>query len=291
MSAKLLGRELHRRTAIPEPVARGGELAAMHDVKVSFGDKEILHGVDLVAHAGEVVALVGPNGAGKSTALAVLAGDLRPDAGRTLLGERDIVKISELDVARRRAVLPQKHNVTFPFSVRQVVQMGRAPWARTDRAEDDDARVAQAMEATDVSQFADRPVSDLSGGEAARVAMARVLAQETQLLLLDEPTAALDIHHQEICLAVMRERVHEGAGAVVVLHDLDAAAAHADRVVVMAHGKVAADGPPSEVFTSELLLGVYHHPVDVMPHPLTGDTLVVPRRSRGTDFHHMVRPG
>lgn len=275
--------------SVPDPVERGEVLASLEGVRVSLGDTEVLHGVDLTARAGEVVALVGPNGAGKSTTLAVLAGDLEPDAGTVRLGDDDMASLSPLTVARRRAVLPQKHTVTFPFSVRQVVQMGRSPWAHTDLADDDDLVVDEAMAATDVSQFADRAVSDLSGGEAARVAMARVLAQRTQLLLLDEPTAALDIHHQEICLAMMRHRVDAGGGAVVVLHDLDAAAAHADRVVVIADGQVAADGPPAEVFTSELLLDVYHHPVDVMPHPVTGGTMVVPRRSRPADFHHLTR--
>lgn len=278
IGAQLL-RDLRRHEAAPIDVAVGEELAALRDIEVSFDREHILRGVDLSAHAGELVALVGPNGAGKSTMLAVLAGDVTPDAGEVWFGGKPLSSMPEIEVARRRAVLPQKSTVTFPFTVRQVVQMGRSPWAQTDRVEDDESVVDEAMRATGVDALFDRAVSALSGGEAARVALARVLAQQTQLLLLDEPTAALDIHHQEQCMSVVRARVDNGAGAVVVLHDLGAAAAHADRVVIIDAGRVAADGTPREVLTPELLTRIYRHPVDVLPHPLTGEALVLPRRS------------
>ncbi len=263
---------------IPTPGARGDLLIAATGVSISYRGVDVLRGVDVAARAGELVALVGPNGAGKSSLLAVLAGDLSPTTGTVTLRGRDLSELTEGEAARRRAVLPQQHVVTFPFTVRQVVEMGRAPWLHTARSSDDDRAIDEALAATDVAHLTDRPVSSLSGGEAARVAMARVLAQETQVLLLDEPTAALDLHHQELCLEVVRARVGAGAAAVVVLHDLGAAAAHAHRVVVLAQGAVVADGPPDTVLTPELLGEVYAHAVDVVPHPVTGTTLVLPRR-------------
>lgn len=286
MIKKLLTREFRRGSHLPEVLPAGEPLATLTDVSVRYGNKTILDDVNLAVHAGETVGIVGPNGAGKSTILSVIAGDVTPASGQVHLDGTPLGAMPEIEIARRRAVLPQKNTVTFPFTVRQVVQMGRSPWARTENMDNDEAAIEEAMAATGVDELYDRPMSELSGGEAARVAMARTLAQQTQLLLLDEPTAALDIHYQELCLEVMQSRVAAGAGALVVLHDLDAAAAYADRVVIIAGGRIAANGPPSEVFTPELLFSVYHHPVDVMPHPLTGNTLVLPRRSNMPDNGH-----
>lgn len=263
---------------VPVPLPAGAVLLRALGVGVRRGDRSVLDAVDLDVRAGELVALVGPNGAGKSTLLDVLTGDLAPAAGRVELFGRPAEGWPHESVARRRAVLPQHPTVGFPFTATEVVRMGRAPWHRTAAAMQDSERVAACMAAVEVSHLATRSVLTLSGGEAARVALARVLAQDTQLVLLDEPTAALDIHHEELTLRVVRDRVAEGTGAVVVLHDLGLAAAHADRVVVLAGGGVAACGPPADVLRSELLSDVYRHPVDVVPHPTTGSPLVLPRR-------------
>ncbi len=155
--------------------------------------------------------------------------------------------------------------------------MGRAPWAGGEREDEDDTAVAEAMARTEVTGFAGRPFSALSGGERARVALARVLAQRAPLLLLDEPTAALDLRHQELVLRLCRERARAGDAVVVVLHDLALAAAYADRVAVLRAGRIAADGPP-RVFSEELLSDVYDQPVEVLAHPRTGAPLVLPRR-------------
>ena len=269
-----------RPRGIDVPARRpvGAVLAEARQVHVTLGSTRVLAGVDLIARAGEVVALVGPNGAGKSTLLGALTGDLRPEAGEVLVDDQALDAWSHTELALRRAVLPQQVTVTFPFTVTDVVQMGRAPWARTPAADLDEIAVRAALADADVAHLADRHVPSLSGGERARVALARVLAQATQLLLLDEPTAALDVHHQELVLSIVRSRVADGDGAVVVLHDLGLAAAYADRVAILADGRVVADGPPDAVLTPDLLTAVYQHQIDVIRHPTTGALLVLPRR-------------
>jgi iron complex transport system ATP-binding protein len=242
------------------------------------GTRRVLDDVDFEVAAGEVVALVGPNGAGKSTLLAVLAGELDPGRGSVELDGHPLGRWTPIDMARRRAVLPQSHTVGFPFSAAEVVAMGRAPWQRTPQAGRDDEVIAAAMAATDCTHLAGRSFPSLSGGERARVALARVLAQDTATLLLDEPTAALDLGHQEAVLTLAADRAATGAAVVVVLHDLASAAAYADRVAVLDDGRVAAAGPPREVLTGELLSRVYRYPVEVLDHPGTGAQLVLPTR-------------
>ncbi len=251
---------------------------AARGVVVRLGGTPVVRGVDLAVRPGELVALLGPNGAGKSTLLGTLAGDHRAADGTVLLDGRDLATWSARDLARRRAVLPQRTAVSFPFTVREVVAMGRAPWAGTPAEDEDDAVVERALEACDVAHLTDRTVPTLSGGERARVALARVLAQHTGLLLLDEPTAALDLHHQELVMAQARRHADDGGAVLVVLHDLTLAAAWADRTCLLDQGVVVADGAPRDVLTEATLSRVYGCPVDVVPHPRTGDPIVVARR-------------
>ncbi|NKY54691.1 heme ABC transporter ATP-binding protein [Nocardia flavorosea] len=246
------------------------------------GTRRVLDNVDLDVTAGQVLALVGPNGAGKSTLLAVLAGELVPEQGEVELDGRPLDHWTPIDMARRRAVLPQSHIVGFPFTAAEVIAMGRAPWQRTPRADRDDAVITGAMAATDCAHLAGRSFPSLSGGERARVALARVLAQDTATLLLDEPTAALDLGHQEAVLTLAADRAAAGAAVVVVLHDLASAAAYADRVAVLDNGQLAATGTPREVLTGELLSRVYRYPIEVLDHPDTGVQLVLPARSART---------
>jgi iron complex transport system ATP-binding protein len=242
------------------------------------GGRAILDDASIDIRAGEIHALVGPNGAGKSTLFGVLAGDVTAQIGAVTLDETPIAAIRPQALARARAVLLQENAVSFPFTAEQVVRMGRAPWARTESAEQDDDRVATAMEATEVAPLASRPVTSLSGGERARVALARVLAQSTGILLLDEPTAALDLKHHEDVMRLIRAQADAGVAVAIVLHDLNAALAHADRVTLLADGRVAASGTADEVLTADRIEAVYGQPVDVFPHPLTGVPLVVARR-------------
>lgn len=265
-----------RAAALPEPHGHGTVLAEARDVSLLLGERPVLSGVSVRARAGEVLALVGPNGAGKSTLLSVLAADL-PAAGVWVHG-RPAEEWSTRELAFRRAVLPQAATLSFPFPVDDVVRMGRAPWAGTPAEEEDAEAVAEAMAATEVTAFTGRSFAALSGGERARVALARVLAQRAPLLLLDEPTAALDLRHQELVLRVCRERAAAGDAVVVVVHDLALAAAYADRAAVLRGGRVAAEGEPEHVFTPELLSEVYEHPVEVLRHPGTGVPLIMPVR-------------
>ncbi|WP_407562634.1 heme ABC transporter ATP-binding protein [Streptomyces sp. 184] len=276
MIRTLLGARADRR--LPEPLPAGAVAAEARDLVVWLGGRAVLDGVGLTARAGRLTALVGPNGAGKSTLLAALAGDLPPAAGEVLVGGRDVAAWAPAELALRRSVLPQSASLAFPFPVADVVRMGRAPWTGTPAEDADDEAVAWALAVTETAGFAERSFAELSGGERARVALARVLAQRAGLLLLDEPTAALDLRHQELVLRLARERAAAGDAVVVVLHDLDLAAAYADEVTVLAGGRVAASGPPAEVFDGPLLSEVYRHPVEILEHPRTGAILVVPRR-------------
>lgn len=235
--------------------------------------REILHGISLAFEPGTVTALVGPNGAGKSTLLAVAAGDLRADVGEVSLLGKPLASYKAGPLARERAVMPQEHGVRFAFSVEEVVAMGRLPHPPDPRV--DDAQVEAAIDAAELQALRLREVQQLSGGESARTTFARVLAQDTPLLLLDEPTAALDLRHQERTLRSVRACAEAGACVIVVLHDLNLAAGYADRIVLLEQGRVAADGTPLQVLTEDNLQRVYQQDVVVLEHPRRGVPLVV----------------
>jgi iron complex transport system ATP-binding protein len=246
-------------------------------IGVSRGDATILAAVDVAVRPGEVVAAVGPNGAGKTTLLRVLAGDLSPTSGTVRLAGSPLDEVSRRDRSRMRAVLPQHRPADIPFRVREVVMMGRHPHRRDpdNSAAADAAAVAAALAATDTTDLASRDYPSLSGGEQARVALARVLAQETPLVLLDEPTAGLDVGHEELVLGGLRRLSREGRGVFTVLHDLNAAARHADRIVLLERGAVAATGTPGEVLDAAVLSRVYAQPMRVIPHPFRHCPLVL----------------
>lgn len=266
------------RERLPQPIEPGGVSVSARGINVTLGGAKILHDVDLVVRAGEVRALIGPNGAGKSTLLGVLTGDHNCDSGSVHIGGRNIRSWRATEIAMRRAVLTQDVTLSFPFTVREVVEMGRSPWRGTEAEDDDEHIVAQSLTATDVTHLASRQFTTLSGGEKARVALSRVLAQRTHLLMLDEPTAALDLRHQELVLELARNHARAGGSVIVVVHDIGLAAAYADQVTVIDAGQVVGDGAPHEVLTPELLSSVYHYPIDVFEHPEGGAPIILPRR-------------
>ena len=212
----------------------------VRDVRAGFGEAEVLHGVSLDLVCGEVLALIGPNGAGKSTLLAVISGDLDPTGGAVQIDGAPLRDWSQAERAMRRSVLLQSVDVSFPFRVREVVEMGRAPWAGTGACADDERIVRASLRLTETEEFAERPYTSLSGGERSRSAFARVLAQAAPIMLLDEPTAAMDVRHQEMVMRRAREYAATGAGVVIVVHALDVAAAYADREVVVRDGRLSA---------------------------------------------------
>ena len=246
------------------------------NVTVELEGTRVLDGVTLEALAGEVLVLVGPNGAGKSTLLGVLSGERTPAAGSVRYGGRDVAGIRSSELARLRSVLTQENTVSFPFRVIEVVAMGRAPWAREPEGAFDNQAVAEALDAADVTHLARRRYTALSGGEKARVSLARVLAQRARAVLLDEPTASLDLKHQEDVMRIARRLAGEGHAVVVVLHDLSLASAYADRLALLSDGHLDAIGTPAEVLTEERVERVYGLPVEL--HLVAGRPVVVPVR-------------
>ncbi len=230
------------------------------NISVVRGETTILRDVSLHANQGELVAILGPNGAGKSTLLGVLAGDLAPDTGDVHFGDIQIASLTKPELALRRAVLPQQVTVSFPFSVEEVVEMGRGPKSTST----DQELIEMAMKRVDVHEMRNRLYRSLSIGEQARVSMARILAQDTQLLLLDEPTAVLDIGQQEKLMRIVRSLVDDGRTVIAVFHDLNVAMSFADRVVLLQKGSQVAVGAPRETMTAEILSNIYEHKIDVV---------------------------
>lgn len=254
------------------------------DVSCSRGGRRVLSGVSLGVRPGRLLALVGPNGAGKSTLLALMCGDLKLSGGEVRIDDQPLGQWSASDLSRVRSVLLQSNDVSFSFTSREVVEMGRNPWTGRPEADDDEQAVVDAMRVADVTHLAERPYSSLSGGERARVSLARVLAQQTPIVLLDEPTAALDLRHQEEVMTVARFLAHEGRAVIVVLHDLSLAAAYADEIAVIAEGTLSAMGPPSEVLTTDMVSSVYGVDTHLLESP-DGHRIVVPLRQNATATH------
>ncbi|NNJ11825.1 ABC transporter ATP-binding protein [Chloroflexales bacterium ZM16-3] len=253
---------------------------AAEGLRCVLGGRDVLDEVRLQVRPGEVLALIGPNGAGKTTLLRALARLLRPLGGAVSLEGQDIWRLRPRPVARRLALAPQGADL-WPLTVEQFVGLGRAPhrgWLMP-LGPDDHAAVRAAMGRTGLESMRERQVTELSGGEQRRAILARALAQEPRVLLLDEPTAALDLKYQAAILAMARRLAHEdGLAVVVTLHDLNQAAGVADRLALLAHGRVQAVGAPDEVLTAELISATYEVPVAVCRHPLDGTPLITPLR-------------
>ena len=255
-------------------------------VTFAIGSTKLLDDVSVTIVPGEVLAVVGPNGAGKSTLRKILTGELLPSAGEVFMGGRPLADWSNRERARIRAVLPQDSTLSFPFVVSEVVLMGRTPHLRGAETAHDREIAAEALRVVEAEHLQDRLYPTLSGGERQRVQLARVLAQiweapdqGPRYLLLDEPTANLDLAHQHVTLRIVRRFAGEGVGALVILHDLNLAARYADRVVLLKEARVVAAGTPAEVFTQDTIQQTFDLPVMVIPHPHADQVVVIPTDS------------
>jgi iron complex transport system ATP-binding protein len=250
------------------------------EVSFRYAGPPVLDGVSLHVAAGEMLGVLGPNGSGKSTLLRLLSGVLRPERGEIRLHGRPLAAYRRAELGRALAVVPQDTVIAFPFSVAEVALMGRAPYRRGFAFESaQDVAVAHtAMRRTGVSELAARSIHELSGGERQRVVLARALAQEAHVLLLDEPAAHLDLRHQVELYELLRELLAEGAAVVSVLHDLNFAALYCDRVTLLKGGRLVATGAPAEVITRAAVREVYEADAHVETNPYTRTVSVLPRR-------------
>ncbi len=239
----------------------------------------VLQDVTLQVQPGEILGIVGPNGSGKTSLLKLLAKLAAPQTGDMLLFGRKLAALSQEDTAQTVAFVPQETSHSFPFTVAETVLMGRFPHRQRSRwslgfgwEDQEDCRAAaQAMETMDIAHLAARLVTDLSGGERQRTMIARALAQMPRVLLLDEPTAFLDLQHQlDICSVLRRLRDERGLTVVIVSHDLNLASQYCDRIAMLKDGRVAATGTPSEVMSVEKVREVYGCTVLIDPHPESG---------------------
>ncbi len=257
----------------------------------TIGKKALVAHVDLDVRPGEVVAVVGANGAGKTTLLRMLSGELAPTTGSASLDDCPLSRIAPDRLARRRAVLPQHSKLAFGLTAREVVLLGRTP--HSTRVSVDADSVQRAMEKAGVAHLADQRYPTLSGGEQQRVHLARTLAQldgdtsESRYLLLDEPTASLDLAHQHQTLRTARRVADSGAGVLAILHDLNLAAQHADRIAVMKDGRIVADGAPGDVLTPEIVAHALGIAVMVTNHPCATCPLVISMPDGATMDHAM----
>jgi iron complex transport system ATP-binding protein len=260
-------------------------MLSVRGLRCGYGGCEVLSGADLSAGPGEFVGLLGPNGSGKTTLLRAVTRVARASAGSIAVGGDPIERLSARDLARRVAVIPQETDAAFPFTVAEVVEMGRyahaGPFDR--RTARDGAAVRRAMEQAGVEAFRDRDFGALSSGERQRVLFARALAQEAPILLVDEPTAHLDIRHQVGMLELLRALTAGVGGSpravVAVLHDLNLAARYCTRVALLAGGRIVADGPPAEVLTPDAVREVFGAEVDVVT--IDGEAHLVAGRPAG----------
>ncbi len=251
------------------------------EIRYSSEALPVLTQLTLALTPGMFIGIIGPNGSGKSSLVRALSRTLKPSDGAVLLDGQNLYSVhSARASAQAVGVVPQDTSVSLDFSVREMVRMGRAPHLpvrpfASETAEDEEV-VTQALQHAGVENLAERPVTALSGGERQRVLLARALAQQPAILLLDEPTANLDLRHQAQVLTLAQSLAHSGGTVLAVLHDVNLAAAYCDTLMLLHEGRITASGTPSEVLTAENLEAVYGARVWVRPHPLSGRPLVLP---------------
>ncbi len=250
----------------------------IQNLSASYHGHQVLHDVSFEVHHGEVLALIGPNGAGKSTIIRAVSGVI-PSTGSVHTNGNDFHALDPMQRARYVAVVPQAISLPPAFSVWETVLMGRTPYLGFlgNASAHDEELTRQALSRVNALSFTDRRVSELSGGEAQRILLARALCQSTPILLLDEPTSHLDLQYQVSLLELIRDLAHKEKLAVLIaLHDLNLAARYADRVALLVGGKLDAVGTPRDVLTPEKISNAYCLPVQVVEHPFEDSPLVLP---------------
>ncbi len=250
----------------------------IQNLSAGYGHEQVLQDVSAIVMPGELVALIGPNGAGKSTLIKTISGILPIQSGSIHIDGSNLLKMDEQSRARLVSVIPQARNLPPAFTTREVVLMGRTPyvgWLGRVSHHDEEI-VDRAMQRTDIAELANRRMDQLSGGEQQRVLVARAIAQDPRLLLLDEPTTHLDIQYQLSFLDIIVGLSHQDQMAILMaIHDLNLAARYADRIILMVKGEIIADGTPTEVLTEQLLSDAYHVRVSVQAQP-DGRTWIMP---------------
>ena len=266
----------------------------LENIWFSYGQSQVLRGIDLKVAPGEMVGLVGPNGTGKSTLLNIASRTLKPQQGRVLLGGVDVQQLSPRSRASKVSMVPQSPAVPTGFNCMEVVLMGRNPHLGLLQWEGprDLEIVHHAMELTGTDEFASRPITSLSGGERQRVFIARALSQGTPLLLLDEPTAHLDIGYQPVVLdLIQRVRTEMGVSVLAAMHDISLAAQYCQRIAVLHKGSVHAVGTPEEVVTADVVFQAFGAEVAITHHPVHGTPVVLPIGRSARNVNGAYPPG
>ena len=255
-------------------------------LSVSYGSRRVLQDISLEVQSGQVLALIGPNGAGKSTLVRAVSGVIPVDGGQVRTNGCDLLALSPMQRARWLAVVPQAVSLPPAFTVWETVLLGRTPYLNFlgQVSAGDEEIVRAALARVDALDLAGRRVGELSGGEQQRVLLARALAQSTPILLMDEPTAHLDLQHQVSLMELIRRQAHEeGLAVLIALHDLNLAARYADRVALLVDEEIEAAGTPAQVMKPEVISAAYHLPVSVVAHPFEDVPLVLPVSSRESE--------
>jgi iron complex transport system ATP-binding protein len=254
----------------------------IESLSAAYGQRQVLHEVSLQVGSGEVVALIGPNGAGKSTLIRAISGVIPVTGGQVRTNGDDFASLSPMQRARYLAVVPQVSTLPPAFTVWETVLLGRTPYLNFlgQISQRDEELARRALERADALDLAERRVGELSGGEQQRVLLARALCQSTPILLLDEPTAHLDLQYQVSLLDLVRQLAKDDRLAVLIaMHDLNLAARCADRVALLVEGQIKALGSPQQVLLPDLISQAYGWPVQVVPHPFQDGPLVLPDRN------------
>jgi len=253
-------------------------------VYFSYFNGLVLHDINFSVAAGEMVGLLGPNGSGKTTLIKLASGLLKPEQGEVSLDNTSLSRLNRQSIARRVAVVPQQFHIPFAFTVSEVVMLGRMPFIKALAGETtaDRQAVAAAMKLVGISLLAGRRFDELSGGERQKVILAMALAQQPELLLLDEPTAHLDISHQVEILELVRSlNMGQKLTVIAAMHDLNLASLYFDRLILLKEGRSSAEGTPAQVLTESSIREVFSASVRVAPHPATGvpNIIVMPKGS------------